>query len=664
MSTIVEIDAEDVAIAADFLQQFLTDEVPDGDFTKGTALRDLTVQAIAAVTAFIRAEAAQGLQMRSLKTIQEATGGDPEALRDGVIAILSNLLVAPKDGVKARGFVIGHATQQVDIYIPTTIRFTHTDGVSFVVDSSEDYLIAAAELTPVVDAGGTVLDYEFRVPLVAVATGETYNVEPAMFASFDRFNPFVTRVESTVKFSGGRGPETVDEILARAPNAVSVRNLINDRSIPATLDENFDGIESVLVVGMGDPEMQRDIIPAVAEHLRFHVGGMVDIYLRTALVETTFTGAVGDLFARPDGIVTIFRDGSESFASVLVGDIIRVVDGLPSVPAEFLVMENGGDYLVVGERTPFPIATDEAIPSTTVSYTIGRVGPYYADALSDIGSQPLTTGVTSRQTATVGRITLPGGPVMDILDIAVINPPGAESSFKSTLDGFVHFPNQVNDTPSDLATPTDGLQFRVVTHNPLYAQSAGQWIEIVVGTDVNPTRFDGLQLRVRYRTLESFEVIDAFVRGRRERVLAAYQLPRGHHPVVVGMNLTYTLKATATELLNDETIAQVIIDYINAFDAAAESIDASSIITMVKTQFPTIANIVPTVVNGPLLTITYELRAPTGDVLGYTTTDVVEVTAAKQTSGPTLTLSDYGVSGRTLRYVANQATVVARIQGA
>jgi hypothetical protein len=260
-------------------------------------------------------------------------------------------------------------------------------------------------------------------------------------------------------------------------------------------------------------------------------------------------------------------------------------------------------------------------------------------------------------------VTLPGGPVMDILDVAVIDPPGTESAFKSTLDGFVHFPNQVNQTPSDLATPTEGLQFQVVTHNPLYAQSIGQWMEIAVGTDTNPTRFDGLQLRVRYRTLERFDVFDAFVRGRRERVLAAYQLPRGHHPVVVGMDLTYTLKATATVLPNNDDIAQLIIDYVNAFDATAEAIDVSNVIAMVKNTFPDIANIVPAVVGGPLLTITYELRAPTGDVLGYSTTDVIEVTEAKQVSGPDLTLEDYGVTGRTLRYVANQATVTARLQG-
>lgn len=669
MTVAITINATDVASAADFLEQFLTDQVSDGDFTKGTALRDLTVQAIAAVVAFLRADATQIRQMQSLLSVQSATGGDPAALLDGVTAILSNFLIAPKGGTKARGFVIGHSSQQVDIFIPPTVRFTYSQGIIFVVDSTDTLFIPQAELVPIVDAGGAVLDYEFRIPLVAVATGEAYNVVPALFAAFDRFNPYVSRVESTSTFSGGKGLETVPEILARAPTAVSVRNLINSRSIQATLEDNFDGIEAILVIGMGDIEMQRDIVPTIAPHLKFHVGGAVDIYLRTSLVETVFTGAVGGLFARPDGVATIFRDSSVSFAPVQPGDILRVTAGLATTPAEFLVVANNGSYLVISERASFPTATDESSPVTSVTYTIGNIGPVYNNVVADIGGVPFTTGVTSRRSATSGRITLPGGPVMDILDIAILNPAAGEASFKSTLDGFVHFPNQVNTTPSQAQTPAQGLQFQTYVHNTPFAQSAAQWLEIIVGTDGAPARFDGYQLRVRYRTIQSFDTIDQFVRGARERVSAAFQLPRGHHPVIVGMRIAYTLKGTATTTLNNAKIAQTVVDYINAFDASSASIDVSSVIQLIKNTYTDIANIVPPSPGLPLLTITYDLRAPTGDVLSYATSDVVLVTPAKQIAGPVpptwlynglpVTLDSLGVTGRTLRYVADTTNVVA-----
>lgn len=648
----ITISPADVTAAANFLQQFLTDEIPQGDFTAGTALRDLTIGALAAVVAFLRNDATQIRQLQSLLSIQSATGGDPQATLDAATGILSNFFVTPKSGAKARGFAMGHASRQADVFVPTTARFTYTTGLVFVVDSVDTLFVPAAELVPIVDANNTVLEYEFRIPLVAAQVGADSNVAPGLFASFDPFSPYVTRVEVTDAFSGGQGPETTAEVLARAPTAVSVRNLINSRSIVATLDDNFDGIQSILVVGYGDPEMQRDLVPGVAPNLKFHVGGMTDIYLRTGLIETTFTGAVGGTFARPDGVAAIFRDGSNSFAAVEPGDVIQVSSGFLST-GQFMVVENGGNYLVVSERSPFPSPTDEAVPPTTVSYTIGRIGPNYNDVLAGVGGVPLTTGVTSRTLATSGRITLPGGPVMDILDVAIINPQASEAAFRSTLDGFVHFPNQVNTTPSQAATPSQGLQFRTLVHSPGYAQSALQWMDVIVGTDGLPARFDGFNLRVRYRTLASFAAIDSFVRGTDERVTAAFQLPRGHHPVVVGATIQYTSKNTATTTLDNLVVAQTVIDLINGFDTSAAPIDTSVIVQTLRDTYPTIGVIEP-------ITLRYTLRASTGDVLGYSSTDIVRVDPTRQITGPALDMVSLGITDRTLRYVADANSILVQ----
>jgi hypothetical protein len=649
----IEIDAQDVATASNFLEQFLSNAVPDGDFSKGTALRDLTIGAISAVFAFLRQENTDALRMQSLKTVQEAVGTtDPAALKDAVAAILSNVFINLKSGSKSRGYVIGHATELTDVFVPTTARFTSANGLVFTVDSTETYFIAKTELTPVIDSDESVLDYEFRIPLVATKIGVEYDIEAGLFSSFDRFNPFVTRIENPEKFAGGKGTETVEEVLERAPNALSVRNLINDRSINAVLNETFPEIHSLLVVGMGDPEMQRDVLIGMPEHLLLHVGGMVDIYLLLDLVETTFTGEVGDLFARPDGLATVFRDSSQSFAAVEAGDIIRVTDGLDVVPAEFMVVENTGDELIVSERSPFPIASDEGSPPTTVSYTIGRIGPSYVDVLADVGNIAFTTGVTSRQIGESGRITLPGGPVVDILDVAVLDPAVAEDPYTSAIDGFVHFPNHVNTTPNDTQTPDEGLEFRTIVHNPLYAQSTFQWMEIVVGTDLNQARFDGNQLRVRYRTLSAFATIDDFVRSRRQRTSAAHQLPRGHHPITVEMEINYKLKSTATSTLDDDAIVSTVVDFINTFDTSVQPIDTSALEQHIRNSYPSIAAITPLVVQ-------YTLRAPTGDLLQFETEDEVLLIDEKKVSGPDTVLLSYGVSDRTVRYVANDTGIRA-----
>lgn len=649
----IEIDSKDVATASNFLEQFLSNAVPEGDFSKGTSLRDLTIGALAAVFAFLRQESVDVRKLQSLKSVQESVGNaDPEALRDAVAAILSNVFVTLKSGSKSRGYVIGHATQLTDVFVPVTARFTSAGGRVFVVDATETYFISKTEMTPIIDSDESVLDYEFRIPLVATKIGTDYDVEPGLFSSFDRFNPFVTRIENPEKFAGGKGIETVEEVLERAPTALAVRNLINDRSINAVLDDTFPEIRSIFVVGMGDPEMQRDTLIGMPSHLRLHVGGMVDIYLLLDLVETTFTGEVGDLFARPDGLATVFRDSTQSFAAVEEGDIIRVTAGLALLPAEFMVIENTGTALIVSERSPFPVATDEGAPPTTVSYTIGRLGPSYVDVLADVGNTPLTTGVTSRSVGTSGRITLPGGPVIDILDIALVDPAPAEDAYKSALDGFVHFPNHVNTTPDETQTPDEGLEFRTIVHNPLYAQSVFQWMEVVVGTDANQARFDGYQLRVRYRTLSAFATIDDFVRSRRQRTSAAHQLPRGHHPILVELTLNYKLKSTATALLDNERIVNTIVNFINTFDTSVQPIDTSALDQLVRNTYPSIASIVP-------FTISYTLRAPAGDLIQFQTEDEVLLTDAKKVSGPAIVLAEYGVSDKTVRYIANDIGIRA-----
>ena len=647
MPVTLTVSANDVNAAANYLEQYLTDSVPLGDFRKGTAMRDITVQALAAIFAFVRAEAAQIRQISSLRTVQAATSGDTEALQDAVTAILSNIFITPKPGTPARGQAVGHANQQVDIFIPTTTRFNKTASLVFVVDSNETYFIPKTQLSPVVDANNVVLEYTFTIPLVAVQTGADGNITPGLFASYDRFSAAVAYIENTAKFVGGKGQETVTEILARAPTALSVRNLINDRSITAVLNDNFgDVLHGVFVAGMGMPEMQRDRVPGVAPHLEFHVGGAADIYLWLNLMETSFEGIVGGLFARPDDVATIFRDDvGTDFSAVQAGDILSIKAGLPTVPAEFLVVENRGTELVVSELAAFPLTTDEQTPPTYVSYTIGRVGPAYSDVIAGVGGVPLLFGVTSRRSATVGAITLPGEPIMEILDVAVLDPLDADAAYKSPLDGFIHFTNQVSSRVGNT-----GLWFQAQTNNPLYAQSAQQWMEIFVGLDADVAHFANRRLRVKYRTLTGFSSIDTFVRSRRERTCAASQLPRGHLPVSIYMDLAYKLKSTATTTLDNTAIATAIATYLNGFDTTVTPIDTSAIETFVRNNYPSIASIVP-------LSITYTLLTPTGALRTYVTTDEVRLDVSKQTSGDTNSLAPYGVSDRTIRYIANSAHI-------
>lgn len=648
MATIT-ISAADVADAQNFLEQFLSDENPDGNFSKGTALADLTVNALAAVFAYLTSENGLVKSRQSLKTIREGVvDADPASLLDAATALLSNWFIPPKAGKFSRGVALAHISQQVDVFIQPTHRFTRTPGAVFQVDTNgEVFYVPKTDLLPIFDTRNVVIEYQFRIPLVALAVGEGFNVDPGVFSDFDKFSPYVTFIENTTKFDGGKGPETTQELIDRSSTAVSVRNLINDRSITAVLGDIFgDTVDSVLVIGMGEPEMQRDRLTGVAPHLALHLGGAADIYILAPLIEASFTGVVGGMFFRPDNIINLFRDATVpdwTLTGVQVGDILRIYAGLPGVPREFLIDGVTPGQLFVSERVYFPIATDELVPPTTVNYTIGRNAPGFFDVVSN-GGTPVTTGVTSRQIGISGAIIPPGGPMLRFLDVAIIDPPGGEAAFKDPVDGYVHFPDHVNTTPVNLVAPTQPLQFQTEIHNPDFAQSAYMAMIFRIGPNGNIARYDGTHLRVRYLTLSNFAALHAFVSGRQERTVCAFQVVRAHNPVELRMSINYRLAKNASGPVDNAAVAQTVTDYINAFDTSAAPIDVSSIATLIKQVYPSIAAVFP-------FNIDYTVFAPTGEVIDHTTSDEVLLDSAHRVSPSLTDLSRYGVSSRTVRYL-------------
>jgi hypothetical protein len=59
---------------------------------------------------------------------------------------------------------------------------------------------------------------------------------------------------------------------------------------------------------MGEPEMVRDLRTEISPAISLHVGGHYDTYLDLPETQVEENGLVGGLFARPDGLVNVFRD--------------------------------------------------------------------------------------------------------------------------------------------------------------------------------------------------------------------------------------------------------------------------------------------------------------------------------------------------------------------
>ena len=71
MAVTVDINQDDIQYAKTFITQYLEDQVPQGDFSDGTALQDLVIKSIAPVFAFLRSELTKVQTLRSLAQLEQ-----------------------------------------------------------------------------------------------------------------------------------------------------------------------------------------------------------------------------------------------------------------------------------------------------------------------------------------------------------------------------------------------------------------------------------------------------------------------------------------------------------------------------------------------------------------------------------------------------------------
>lgn len=664
----IEVSAQDVTDAENFMEEFLADKVPDGDYTDGAALRDLAVKAIAFNFAYLRKTATQIQVRQSLKTLTEVdTTDDSTAADDAVDEILSNWFATRKTGTHVRITAFGHSSLQTDITIPASNVFYKTSDLAFVLNNNDqDLFIPAEDLTPLFDSSGEVTDYLFSIPLIADLPGTDYEIEAGSFASFDAFSPYVTRVETLEKGSGGEDIETSDDYIERTSNLITVRNLINARSNDAVLRDEFEEVGHITTIGMGDSEMIRDLVKESATGLELHVGGHMDTFLFTQTVERSFSGVVGASFERPDGKIVVFRDTTyvpggighkftdpdpTSGFTIVPGMVLRIWSGLPIEAHDYAIHEVRETELLVSERVPFAAATDEA--STLVTWSVGQLMPGFEDVVAQ-----QATGETSKSMSTSGRITLPGGPVYLIKDVTIDDPsdPDADPD-----DQLVHLNVRVNTTPVDQTAPDN--EYQLLVNNPESHQSARSFSEVVVGPSTDVDKYDGKTCKVTYDTIVDFDTVSAYITDRRRRVSAANPLPRGFHPAYLSFTLEYKLSSFATETVDDDAVIDFVVAYINAYNPQ-EVLSVNQIMDAVRAAFPNIGRIYP-------FTIYYDLHVPDGRVVQFESAEEVtvplEVSAleAVQVNPGDATEGldnpgDFGLSDDVIRYLTVRESILVQ----
>lgn len=670
----ITVSAQDVADAEDFLVEFVSDNIPNGDYSDGSLIRDMAIKAVSFIVAYLKKTDEQIRVRQSLKTIDEVdTSDDEEAANDAADALVANWFASRNQGQFARVTAYGFATERIDITIGAEILFYKTAGLPFVLDNQgADLHVPSEDLVAQFDSSGVVMSYVFRIPLVSQLTGVAYNTNPGRFVSFDSFSPYVTHVETLEKTTQGEDIENTTALIERSRTLITVRNLINARSCDAVLRDEFEAVRSLTVIGMGDNEMVRDRVVEAATGLTLHTGGHQDVFIDSSTLETSFSGVVGAKFSRPDGVISVFRDSTyadydatsnptghkftspdpTTSLSLEAGMALRIWTGLPLSARDFIIREVRDTELYVSEKVPFPIATDE--DSTYVTWSVGQNMPNYQDVVPQTA-----TGQTSQQVQNSGRITLPGGPLYNILDVTVDDDSDPDSD---PTDGLVHLNVRTNEAPTTQVAPDN--EYQVVVHTPEAHQSNRSYVELLVGPEGNLAKYDGKTVKVTYDTVVGFDSVDLKVSNRRDRIASASPLTRAYHPVYLSFFMEYRLLNSATDEIDDNAAIDELIGYISTFPPT-EVIDVSLLSDFLRQVYPQVGHVFP-------FQISYYVHVPDGRVVEFESSEAVTVPAAvaelqalltdpdSATEG-LLNPLDYGVSDDTLRYLAlKDAIVVAK----
>ena len=628
MATTITIDEQALSDADTFLTALLSEKIPDADFSRGGVLRDFVITAVAYIYAYLEKERKKTRDQQSLLAL--STQPDDEATSDAANAIISNWFLNRRTGRTARVTTTLHFSAAADVSIALSTRFFRTSDAVFVPDTTTAYVIPAGSLMPVYNANNVVTEYVTTINLVARDVGTAYNLPAGRFVQADQFSPFFTYAENQSAITGGTDIENTADLLVRAPTGITVRNLVNARSIDTVLKETFSNITRVLPLGFGAPEMLRDFSSEAVTRLRMHVGGFTDIATQLPITEVVETGTIGGSYTRPDNIIAVFKDTTANFLGgtpVLPGDILRVVSYLPDAPREYIIATVSATALTVSSRAAFSEATDEVLPAGAFcSYTIGDTAPNFSDKRS-VTATALTGGQTSRTMQVPACVVLQGRPHYRIKRVELF-----EVGTPATIE---YVTTRVNGTPAR-------GEYRVISYTPANAQSAYA-VDLV---EVNLTGYtDGVsQARITYDTLVGYDDVQALVVNQFERVLASNPLARGYTPVYLSLSIAYRLCIGATTTVDTTAAAIAVATFINTFDLV-QTLDLTAILKYLRDTYPQIGAIIsPT-------NLTYNLFAPDGQVYSYSTLDVVTIFPNYPVNNAHLT------NGTALRTIINYADV-------
>ena len=352
------VTVEDLVRAEAFLESYLGDKIPTGNFKEGTHLHDVVVRAFAYVKALFAAEATELRSRQSLLTLANLSDSSADQATEELVA---NWFLTRKAGTNATGLVTVFVSTAVgdSVVVPLTTNFVFSQGISFSLDAAADIAVSRDNMVKITDSTGSLTGYKFYIPLIAADQGSAYNVTSGEFTSFDPFNIAVTSVQAEIPFTAGTDVENNEDLVERASTAITSRGFISLRSLDTTIREAVTDVQAVTVVGAGDAEMLRDKVIDLSTGVTIHVLGHTNVYNKLPLVEgLKYPGGLGggNSIAATATTLTLSTDAVYQLPFNDINKLEVTEDG---VTAEF-TRWSGFSYIDTDDSTKYKVLLGDA----------------------------------------------------------------------------------------------------------------------------------------------------------------------------------------------------------------------------------------------------------------------------------------------------------------
>lgn len=318
---------------ADFIRTRLSEYDPNFEVRKGSAYDTLVFKPLQFVLQPLRDEADELFIAQSLRRILQQE--DPDAFNEEMVDdLVGNVFVYRNQGDRSSGIARLYYAFPVNREYPS-------QGLTVVGNNGKNYInpspfaITAEQMSAQIENGL----YYFDISVTSEDIGSDTELDPGGLVSVPGDDELTT-VTNKSKIKGGQTRETNTQLIERARNAITVRDLVTGKGFSATLLENFPStIREIQAVGFGDKEIMRDIM------FNAHVGGKHDGWVKTANVTTKIADFIGVLIdtTRATKTTSYLSLSGTAFSALgevsvdrTLGDPPLVTEVKPYVAAEYI----------------------------------------------------------------------------------------------------------------------------------------------------------------------------------------------------------------------------------------------------------------------------------------------------------------------------------------